>query len=181
MKFLQATPREVHPSFDLETYMFLAQSPTISPVHLMNMSAQWERWYPFLHAYTFGENKGYLLVYLDHEVEVELDALWKKSEEEAFLHEALAQSMIMGTLRLFIPELSATQCAPLPEPNKILKKSLEKIGITLTNRGTFGFKYASLTPYPQKTGCDKCFLRTTCPKKLGLGSQQSYTIPGAMR
>jgi len=83
----------------------------------------------------------------------------------------------MGTLRLFIPDLSKSKCAPLPLADKILKRSLAKIGIELTNAGTFGYKYATLTYYPQQAGCEKCLLKATCPKKLGLGSQQSYTIP----
>lgn len=178
MKFLQAKQHDVHPLFDLETYMFLAQTQTLTPVQLMHMSALWERWYPLLRAYTFGEKKGYLLVFLEHEVEAEMETLWKESEEEAFFQEALAQSMIMGTLRLFIPDLSKSKCAPLPLPDKVLKRSLRKIGIEFTNDGTFGYKYATLTYYPQQAGCEKCLLKASCPKNMGLGSQQSYTIPG---
>jgi hypothetical protein len=158
--------------------MFLAQTQALSPQRILAMTALWEKWYPLLNAYTLGEKKGYLLVFLDHAVEWEMEKRWKESQELAFLDEVLAQTMIMSTLRLFIPELSTTRCAPLPEPNKILKRSLAKLDITLTNQGTFGYKYATLTHYPWKAGCDKCFLRSTCPKKLGLGSQQVYATPG---
>lgn len=179
MKFLPAKTHEVHPRFDLQSYMFLAQTQALSPQRILAMTAMWERWYPLLNAYTFGDKKGYLLVYLDHAVELEMEERWKESQEQAFLDEALAQSMIMGTLRMFLPDLSTTKCAPLPEPNKVLKRSLAKINITLTNQGTFGYKYATLTHYPWRAGCDKCFLRSTCPKKLGLGSQQTYATSGA--
>ncbi len=179
MKYLPAQYHEVHPRFDLQSYMFLAQTQTLSPQRILAMTELWEKWYPLLNVYTFGEKKGYLLVFLEHAIEPEMEELWKKSQEQAFLDEALAQTMIMSTLRLFIPELSTTKCAPLPEPNKTLKRSLSKLDITLTNRGTFGYKYATLTYYPGRSGCDKCFLRSSCPKKLGLGSQQTYTMPGA--
>ncbi len=176
MKFLPAQAHEVHPRFDLQSYMFLAQTQALSPKRIVAMTTMWERWYPWLRAYTFGKKKGYLLVFLDHAVEQEMEHQWRESQEEAFLNEALAQSMIMNTLRLFIPDLSTTQCAPLPKPNKLLKRSLSKIGITLNNQGTFGYKYATLTHYPWKPGCDTCFLHATCPKKLGLGSRQTYTV-----
>lgn len=179
MKLLPAKAHQVHPRFDLQSYMFLAQTQALSPQRILELTALWERWHPMLRAYTLGEKKGYLLVFLDHGVELEMEEEWKKSQEQAFFKEALAQSMIMGTLRLFIPHLSTTKCAPLPRPNKILKRSLAKIGITLTNEGTLGYKYATLTHYPWRAGCDKCFLQATCPKKLGLGSRQTYVTSGA--
>ncbi|WP_462323358.1 hypothetical protein [Desulfoplanes sp.] len=178
MKHLPATLHQVHPRFDLQAYMFLAQTPTLTPQRILEMTSVWERWHPLLKAYTFGKTKGYLLVHLDHAVEIEMEELWKNSQEEAFLREALAQSMIMGTLRLFLPELDTRGCAPLPEPNKILKRSLAKVGITLNNQGGLGYKYATLTFLPCPSGCDKCFLRRTCPKKLGIGAQQTYSTAG---
>ncbi|NCC25254.1 MAG: hypothetical protein EOM25_08655 [Deltaproteobacteria bacterium] len=166
MKLLEARQVDVVPELDMETYSFLCQSPMLSTAEVLDAAAFWERWVPLLRAWRFGRDKGYVAVYLEEDVEKEVDALWAESQSRAFRIEAVAQTMIMGGLRHFLPRLDRTKCAPVPVPTKILKRTVEKAGLVLHDTGTVDRKYSTLTYYPHKDGCTRCYLKETCPKRF---------------
>jgi hypothetical protein len=67
-------------------------------------------------------------------------------------------------MRETLPGVGARGCAPMPEPNKVLKRSLEPLGLALMENG-LNVKYGVITPFPVKEGCTACSLEQTCPKQ----------------
>jgi hypothetical protein len=105
---------------------------------------------------------------MEEVVEDAVDAIWKKSPSEGFKHEAIAQTMIMGTLKALMPELGEKECAPVPEPTKPLRRTLEKIGLDMQESGALNRKYSTITPYPHRYGCERCHLKDSCIKNMNL-------------
>ena len=168
MKLLKAKQLEVHPPLDLETYMFLAQVKAMEGRDTVELISFWSKWASCLKVYRLGDKKGYVLAYLEHEVSEEVDAIWDTSPARGFKLEALAQTMIVGVMRSLLPELSSTRCAPVPKPNKILKRSLGKIGLEFSPAGALNYKYSTITFYPYRGGCYLCYLKESCPNRIGV-------------
>ncbi|WP_051617395.1 hypothetical protein [Desulfonatronovibrio hydrogenovorans] len=164
MKILEAREMDVHIPFDMETFMGLAQVKGIEGRETVELVEFWSRWRPHLKVYTFGRKRGYLAAFMDRQVEDEIDRLWEESPSKGFKLQALVQTMIIGALRELIPQIGTSQCAPVPRPGKVLKKSLAKVGLELFDEGSLNYKYSTLTYYPFKDGCDTCYLLSSCPK-----------------
>ena len=168
MKVLPFAELDIQPEFDFSTFLFLAQVEEVGPQEMISVLNTWEKWLPSLKVYRLGERKGHVLIYLEKDVEDQVDAIWKDSPSEGFKHEAIAQTMIMGTLKALMPELGEKECAPVPEPTKPLRRTLEKIGLDLQESGAMNRKYATLTPYPHRYGCERCHLKDSCIKNMNL-------------
>ncbi len=164
MALLEAEKLQIHPPMDLEMYMLLAQVNGMEGRETVELIPQWERMSSGLNVYRLGRKKGYLAIYLDEKVERELEEIWEESPEVGFRRQALAQTMIMGALRQVLPELGTHLCAPVPRPEKILKKSLSRIGLEYSNAGALNYKYSTLTFCPYRGGCELCYLQESCPK-----------------
>ncbi len=164
MKILQARELEVNARFDIEAYMNLAQVKGLEGSEAFELLEYWSKWRPHLKVYFFGRKKGYLAVYMERVVEDDIDAIWDDSPSKGFKLQALVQTMIIGVLRELMPEVGQNQCAPVPRPGKVLKKSLSRVGLELFDEGALNYKYSTLTFYPFKDGCDSCFLISSCPK-----------------
>lgn len=168
MKTLSITQLPVQPEFDFSTFLFLSQNDELGPQDMIAVLDVWDRWLPHLKVYKLGDRKEHVVVFLEKPVEERIDEIWGQSPSEGFKHEAIAQTMIMGTLKTLMPELGETQCAPVPEPTKPLCRTLEKIGLTLQDSGALSRKYATLTPYPHRYGCERCHLKDSCIKNMNL-------------
>lgn len=168
MKTLPILPLAVEPDFDFSTFLFLAQIDQVGPQEMLEVLGTWEKWLPHLKVHQLGERKGFALVYLEEAVEEEVDAIWKKSPSEGFKHEAIAQTMIMGTLKSLMPELGEKECAPVPEPTKPLRRTVAKLGLDMQESGALSRKYATITPYPHRYGCERCHLKDSCIKNMNL-------------
>lgn len=168
MKILSISELDIQPEFDFSTFLFLAQVDEIGPQEMLSVLGTWEKWRLNLKVYQLGACKGHVLVYLEKKVEDEVDEIWKASPSEGFKHEAIAQTMIMGTLKALMPELGEKECAPVPEPTKPLRRTLEKLGLDLQESGAMNRKYATLTPYPHRYGCERCHLKDSCIKNMNL-------------
>ncbi len=164
MKILQAKELDVSPRFDIETFMALAQLKGLEGRETVELLEFWAKWRPSLKTYLLGQKKGYLTVYMEREVEDEIDAIWDESPSRGFKFQALVQTMIIGVLKELMPEVGLNQCAPVPKPGNVLKKSLSKIGLELFDEGALNYKYSTLTYYPFRDGCDSCYLISSCPK-----------------
>jgi hypothetical protein len=164
MKRLDATLQELDCSFDLEAYMFLSQNKRIDAGLAIRVAELWSKWKGHLKAYRLGVKKGYVVVFLDHVVEDEVDEIWNRTPSEGFEAQCVAQTMIMQSMRELMPEVAEQGCAPMPEPNKILNRSLEPLGLILQESG-LNVKYGVITPFPVKEGCTACSLEASCPKK----------------
>lgn len=172
MKTLSITPQTDQPDFDFATFLFLAQIDQIGPQEMRAVLETWERWLPHLKIYKLGERKGFVLVYLEETVEKDVDKIWNDSASEGFKHEAIAQTMIMGTLKALMPELGEKECAPVPEPTKSLRRTLEKIGLSMHESGALSRKYSTITPYPHRYSCERCYLKDSCIKHMNLDFSQ---------
>ncbi|MFO7817854.1 MAG: hypothetical protein ACQES5_06600 [Thermodesulfobacteriota bacterium] len=164
MALLSAERLRIHPPMDLEMYMILAQVKGLEGRETVELIPLWERLSSGLAVYRLGEKKGYAAAYLNKEIEDELEKAWEESPSKGFKKQALAQTLIMGALRQLLPELDKHQCAPVPKPNKLLKRSLAKIGLEFSNAGTLNYKYSTLTFCPFRGGCELCYLAESCPK-----------------
>ncbi len=164
LKILEAKELDVQSRFDIETFMGLAQIKGLEGMETVELLEYWSKWRPYLKIYLFGRKKGYLAVYMEREVEDEIDAIWDESPSRGFKFQALVQTMIIGILRELMPEVGQNQCAPVPKPGMILKKSLSKVGLELFDEGALNYKYSTLTYYPFRDGCDSCYLFSSCPK-----------------
>lgn len=166
MKRLVAEQLKLECPVDIEAYMLFTQTRRIDGELALRIEETWNKWLPKLSAYRLGEKKGYIVVFFDGSVEEEVDSVWKDSPALGFEIQCVAQTMIMLTMQTVLPELTEVGCAPVPEPNKILKRSLEPLGLTFENTGHLSAKYGVLTSFPLKASCEICFLKDTCPKKL---------------
>lgn len=168
MKTLSITPLDIQPDFDFSTFLFLAQIDEIGPQEMLAVLERWEKWLPHLKIYKFGDRKEHVVIFLEEAVELEVDGIWEASPSEGFKHEAIAQTMIMGTLKMLMPELGEKECAPVPEPTRPIRRTLEKIGLDMQESGALSRKYSTITPYPHRYGCERCYLKDSCIKNMNL-------------
>lgn len=164
------------PYFDMELYLQLSDERRLDGDKLKKLSKQWEAWLPhFKTVHIKTEAGGYVLVFLDEQAEAEIEALWEKSPAEGFAINVLAQAMLTSALADIIPESTDAGCTPAPKPTEPLLDALEEAGVEWVTEGTLSRKYAMLTHYPFRGGCEVCFLAENCPKKGG-GGMKSWVL-----
>ena len=162
---------QVRPIFDFELLLGLLSETRLGGRVLEEMADTWERWLPKLHAIKLETGKGrYLALWLDPEVEDEVDAERAKSAEYGYRMSALAQTMIQCAVYQLLPEVEEAGCAPAPQPTALLCEALEAEGLDYQEE-THSIlpTYSVLTPYPFRGACDICYLRKECPKANGQG------------
>ena len=70
-------------------------------------------------------------------------------------------------------------CAPSPRPTETLREALASLGIEYREMfGTLTRRYAVVTHYPFKGGCEICHLQAQCPKGQGQAEAPSILLPG---
>ena len=176
-----ATNIPVEPYFDLELLMSTSQETRIGGEMMDKLSDAWDRWLPHAQARQIEvENGTYLLVWLGEAVEDEVDDKWEETPSEAFLFNALAQVMCMGIVHSLLPQVEEAGCAPAPHPVDALADALEAEGVPYATVGEPGLsrRFAVVTHYPFKGGCEICTLRKQCPKAGGGDGVSSVTLPG---
>lgn len=164
MKTLPFALLPTQPDFDFSTFLFLAQIDEVGPQEMLAVLETWERWLPHLKVFRLGERKGYVLVFLEEPVEREVDEIWSRSPSEGFKHEAIAQTMIMGTLKALMPELGEKECAPVPEPGKPLRRTLEKSASACRNPGPSPGNIPPSRPARTVTAASAAFSRTAASR-----------------
>ena len=109
-----------------------------------------------------------------------MDKAWEGSPSNAFLYNALAQTMCMAAVHAVIPEVQDAGCAPAPKPTAPLREALEAEGIPYSNDKDpiLSRRYAVVTHYPFKGGCEICVLQSNCPKGQGQMEATSVVLPG---
>jgi hypothetical protein len=170
MKKLPFSAVQITPYFDLETFLILSGQRRISGDQAKEIENLWQQLFTHLRAYRLGQNKGYMLIYLKPEAEQTLLQEQASSSEQGHNAPLVAQSMLMAALLETVPEASLGTCAPVPEPNKILKRSLADLGLEFSNSGQLSVQYGLLTKLPFRSDCQECFLKASCPKKIMEGN-----------
>ncbi len=166
MKRLAAHTLDITPHFDMETFMFLSGQQRLDGDTAKALEQDWKRIHSHLRAYRLGEKKGYVLIYLDRGFDAELDQAREQDRERAERLELLAQSMIMAALSEVLPESAEHGCAPVPEPNKVLKNSLADLGLTFHNNGSLDVAFGVVTELPYRGDCESCLIKGTCSKRM---------------
>ncbi len=172
----------VTPYFDIEMIMSTSQETRIGGALMDRLAERWGRWLPELQARRIEtDGQSYLAVWLGQTVEDEVDDLWEEAPSEAFLYNALAQSLCMSAVHGLLPEVEDAGCAPAPRPSPALDAALAAEGLPyLEDEGRqLVRRYAVTTYYPFKGACEICNLRPGCPKASGeLQEGFSITLPG---
>ena len=111
-----------------------------------------------------------------------MDDKWEEAPSEAFMYNALAQVMCMGIVHSLLPEVEEAGCAPAPHPTDALADALEAEGVPYATVGEPGLsrRFAVVTHYPFRGGCEICMLQKECPKAGG-DRGMSVTLPGFER
>lgn len=153
------------PHMDLETFMIVTRNKRVDQASAEVIEEFFPKWKEMArsHGITIGANK-YLLVWLEQDVEREINQLWETSPSRAFSANNLAQAILMTLIQDLMPEVAMQGCAPVPRPNPGLRAALEEIGVPWDGQASLGRQYAMLTPYPYQGSCTICFLKDECPK-----------------
>lgn len=174
------TPLEAEPAFDFELFMTTSQETRINADLMERVTELWEGWLPYAKTLEIeADGRKYLLAWLEPQVEDAVDDAWEDRPSEAFFINALAQVMLMGLVHSLLPEVEEVGCAPAPTPNAALAEALAEAGVPYAepDEPPLARRYAVLTHYPFKGGCEVCSLVNNCPKAAGQGPH-SVVLPG---
>jgi hypothetical protein len=177
-----AEQMEIQPYFDLELLMSMSGETRLGGAVTERLMRLWEQWMPETHALRIRTaSSEYLAVWLNEQVEEDIDKAWDQSPSEAYLSNALAQVLCMSAVHGILPEVQDAGCAPAPSMTDDLRAALTAEGLPYTPSGTPARRYAVVTHFPFKGGCEICTLQHACPKAQGSGEGASVLLPGYER
>ncbi|WP_022660894.1 hypothetical protein [Paucidesulfovibrio longus] len=157
---------EVNPEFDIWIYSEISKETRMDQDLMDELGERWEKWKSHLNARKLTNAKGnnaYLLLWLDKDVDSEIEGIWQDSPTAGMSFHNLAITMVMIAARHLIPELDQGQCAPLPKPGPAVQDAFESLGLSWNPEGTLDHQFAVFTHMPYKGGCPICFLSDSCP------------------
>ena len=170
---------EIHPYFDLEMLMMMSRETRLGGAAIERLMGLWEQWLPEAHALRLkAEPVECLAVWLNEQVEEDVDKAWDRSPSDAYLYNALAQVLCMSIVHGILPEVQDAGCAPAPRVTDKLREALNAEGLPYAPSGVPARRYAVVTHYPFKGGCEICCLQDACPKAHGSGEGSSVLLPG---
>jgi len=156
-----------NPAFDIFLYLRVTGVAKVEQ-HVCDLcQSQWETFKEYLKGYRFavaGSKRGVVLFFLEPAAEGIVEEAWARSPSEGFALHNLAVSMVMAAAAEQVPEIEAGACAPLPTPDRDLKRRLERLGLVWNDAGNVSVQYAVMTHDPYLGGCGVCHLRASCPK-----------------
>ena len=170
----------MQPYFDLEAFMSMSKETRLGGAILERLVGLWGEWLPQLNVCEIAAGKiSYLAVWLPEDVENFVDEAWGKSASDGFMINNLAQFMCMAAVQEALPQVEDAGCAPSPRPTETLREALASLGIEYREAfGTLTRRYAVVTHYPFKGGCEICHLQAQCPKGQGQAESPSILLPG---
>lgn len=182
-KSFEVRQHEIRPYFDLEAFMSMSQETRLGGAVLERLVELWGQWLPRLQACEITAGKiSYLAVWLPEEVETLVDDSWGKSPSDGFMINNLAQFMCMAAVQEVLPQVEDAGCAPSPRPTETLREALTTIGLEYREDSpVLTRRYAVVTHYPFKGGCEICHLQAQCPKGQGQTEAASILLPGHER
>lgn len=185
MEATKITSMAVEPYFDLEDFMNFVRETRMENETLQEIFRKLEEWSGKLsvRALERGSSR-WLVVWLPGEVEQQVDDAWDESPGTGFMLNSLAQYLCMGVIQRLFPQIAEGGCAPAPKPGENLRQALRDAGLDYRDMtsGALDRRYAVLTFYPFKGGCEICHMRPACPKGNGKGEEfASVVLPGYER
>jgi hypothetical protein len=159
--------KEAKPDFDIFYYMEVNQTKRIAQDMLERLEDFWAKWRDKVYAYkltpSFAKgDEGYLLVFLDEEVEKDVDALVDSGEVDPDSFHNLAITLVMSAAASIMPEIAEKGCAPLPKPAAEIQDAAEELGFVWIDDGSSNRRYAVFTHHPYVGGCDACSQSDSC-------------------
>lgn len=154
------------PEFDMWFYAELSGETRFSQDLMDEFEPRWDSWLEKINAYEISNTEGsgnFMLIYLDKEVDEEIDAIWDDSPTMGLSFHNLAVCMVMTAAKSLMPELEDGKCAPLPRAGLGVQEAVEALGIEWTSENAINRKYAVYTPYPYSGGCEICTMSNSCP------------------
>ncbi len=170
----------LRPYFDMEGFMTMSHETRLGGAVLQRLVDLWGQWLPKLKVCEISTGKiAYLAVWLPEDVEGFVDAAWEKSASDGFMVNNLAQFMCMAAVQELLPEVESAGCAPSPRPTAALRAALAGLGLEYREgAATLSRRYAVVTHYPFRGGCEICHLQDQCPKGQGQAESASVLLPG---
>ena len=156
-----------NPEFDLFLFLKVSGAAKVEQAQCDLCLEHWDTFKEYLKGYRFaapGSKRGVVLFFLEPAAEGLVEEAWARSPAEGFALHNLAVSMVMGAAAQFVPEVEAGFCAPLPTPDRDLRRRLERLGLVWNDAGSVSVQYAVMTHAPYAGGCAVCHLRASCPK-----------------
>ncbi len=174
---------DIRPYFNMEAFMEMSHETRLGGAILERLVSLWGQWLPELRVYEIVAGKiSYLAVWLPEAVEKEVDDAWEKSASDGFMINNLAQFMCMAAVQEMLPQVEDSGCAPSPRPTETLRAALASLGLAYReNAATLVLRYAVVTHYPFRGGCEICHLQAQCPKGQGQAESASVLLPGYER
>ena len=169
---------KTEPYFDLIGFMEMSQESRIDGAVAEELERFWNHWKDLLGVCQVTCGKiPYLVVWLPEEVERTIDETWDKRPSLGFLANALAQYMCMQAVSDLIPQVELSGCAPAPRPTETLRRALAGIGLAYReDMPVLERRFAVVTHYPFRGGCEVCWLQNDCPKGSGGVADPSSTV-----
>lgn len=177
------TPIKIEPYFDLEDFMTHSRESRIESATLQKLVELWEEWIKSLSVQKIENRSGsWLAVQLPEEAEKIVDEAWQTSPGLGYLLNSLAQYLTMSVVQELVPQVVQGACAPAPIPDVDYLQALEEAGLPCREDGTLRERrYAVVTHYPFKGGCEVCNLASSCPKGSGKEDFATVVLPGYER
>ena len=182
-KAYEIRQHEMQPYFDLEAFMSMSKETRLGGAVLERLVGLWGEWLPQLNVSEIVAGKiSYLVVWLPEEVENQVDEAWGKSASDGFMINNLAQFMCMSAVQAMLPQVEDAGCAPSPRPTEALRGALEKMGLEYRpGSSVLARRFAVVTHFPFRGGCEICHLQSECPKGQGQAESSSILLPGYER
>lgn len=173
---------DIRPYFDMEGFMRMSQETRLGGAVLERLAGLWGEWLPLLKTCEVTAGKiSYLAVWLPESVEQQIDMAWEKSPSDGFMVNNLAQFMCMAAVHEMLPQVEDAGCAPSPRVTENLRHALSSLGLDYTEDALPARRFAVVTHYPFRGGCEICHLQSRCPKGQGQAESASILLPGYER
>jgi len=174
--------RQIQPYFDMEAFMNMSRETRLGGAVLERLVKLWGEWLPELKAYEVGTGKiSYLAIWLPESVEQAVDEAWGKSPSDGFLINNLAQFLCMAAVQELLPEVEDGGCAPSPRPTSALREAGLGLPYKSEESSLLSRRYAVVTHFPFRGGCEICHMQSHCPKGQGQTESASILLPGYER
>ena len=168
----------------MEAFMNMSRETRLGGAVLERLVKLWGEWLPELKVYEVGTGKiSYLAIWLPESVEEAVDEAWGKSPSDGFLVNNLAQFLCMAAVQELLPQVEDGGCAPSPRPTSGLREALAGLGLPYKSEESslLSRRYAVVTHFPFRGGCEICHMQSRCPKGQGQTESASILLPGYER
>lgn len=184
MSELSVTDLPVQSEFELEEFMNFSKETRLDSTTFNKLLTLWEEWASLLKIKQIKTGmESWLVVWLPEEVDKAVDEAWAQSPTQGYLMNALAQFMCMTAVQEVLPQAAEGGCAPTPRPHSDLRAALIDLAVAGEDGGLLR-RYAVISYFPFRGGCEICAMKNECPKGIGGDGAEKYlsmVLPGHER